>query len=149
QVMEQLQHLGVPAGPVLNARQLLTNPHLRARGFYESTDHPPETGLGIREYIGRGWKLSDANLHIQGPGPMLGEGNEYVLGTLLGLSGEEIGSLREEGVIGETLQGAVTPSSVSLDRQQELGWIVQHDPQYREHLESEFRDRKSTTDRSA
>lgn len=125
QVMEEFQAQGVPAGPVLNARQLLGDPHLRARRLFEAVEHPSESGLGRREYLGRGWKLSGNDLRIRKPAPRLGEDNHYVLGQILGLSTREIDQLRQEGVIGETLEGASVPSSVPLARQVELGWIVE------------------------
>jgi crotonobetainyl-CoA:carnitine CoA-transferase CaiB-like acyl-CoA transferase len=129
QVMEALQARGVPAGPVLNARQLLADPHLRARGFFEAVEHPPGTGLGRREYLGRGWKLSGSPARIQGPAPCLGEGNDYVLRRVLGLPEEEIARLRQAGVIGEELMGGgPPPSTVPLERQVELGWVVEYDP---------------------
>jgi crotonobetainyl-CoA:carnitine CoA-transferase CaiB-like acyl-CoA transferase len=127
QAMEQLQAAGVPAGPVLNASGLLADPHLRARNLFETVEHPPETGLGNREYLGRGWKLSGNSLRIRGPAPRLGEANDYVLAEVLGLSPNEIADLRKEGVIGEDLTGAGAPSTVPLDRQAELGWIVEYD----------------------
>ena len=127
QVMETLQGVGVPAGPVLNARGLFSDPHYRARGFFEATDHPPETGLGRREYIGRGWKLSEGTAHIQGPAPILGEANDYVLSRVLALSAKEIGQLKEEGAIGDTIMGGQTPTTVPLERQAELGWIAGYD----------------------
>jgi hypothetical protein len=117
---------------VLNARQLLSDPHLRARGFFEAVEHPPEVGLGRREYLGRGWKLSGNNIRIRKPAPFLGEDNHYVLGQILGLSTQEIDQLRQEGVIGETLEEASTPSFVPLARQVELGWIVEYDPEYQQ-----------------
>ena len=58
QVMEVLQGAGVPAGPVLTAGQALADPHFRQRGFFEKVAHPDQTGLGTKEYIGRGWKFS-------------------------------------------------------------------------------------------
>ncbi|MCH7606364.1 MAG: CoA transferase [Chloroflexi bacterium] len=126
-VMETLQGVGVPAGPVLNARGLLSDLHYQARGFFEATDHPTETGLGRREYIGRGWKLSEGGAAIQGPAPMLGEANDYVLGHVLALSGKEIDQLTEEGAIGDTIMGGQTPNTVTLERQAELGWIAGFD----------------------
>ena len=134
QAMEKLQASGVPAGPVLNAPGLLADPHLRARNFFETVEHPPETGLGHREYLSRGWKLSGSSIHIRRPAPLLGEANDYVLGEVLGLSREEIERLHQEGIIGEELMGASTPSTVSLARQAELGWIVEYDPNYQEVL---------------
>jgi crotonobetainyl-CoA:carnitine CoA-transferase CaiB-like acyl-CoA transferase len=134
QVMEALQALGVPAGPVLNARQLLADPHFRARGFFEAVIHPPETGLGRREYLGRGWKLSGSALNIGGPAPRLGEGNDYVLRQVLGLGQDEIDKLRLEGVIGEMPAGGKPPASIPLEQQVELGWTVEQDPDYRDFL---------------
>ena len=136
QVMERLQGLGIPAGPVLNARGLLTDPHIRARGLFEPTVHPGATGLGNREYLGRGWKLSSSEVKIRGPAPMLGEGNEYVLGEIIGLGFAEIQALRDEGAIGEFPTGGFVPGAVSLERQVELGWTVSYDPDFREILDN-------------
>jgi crotonobetainyl-CoA:carnitine CoA-transferase CaiB-like acyl-CoA transferase len=130
QVMEELQSRGIPSGPVLNARGLLADPHLRARGFFESVKHSPETELGRREYLSRGWTLSDSDVQVRGEAPRLGEGNEYVLGDVLGLNSAEIEDLRKKGVIGEELLGGGAPSTVPLARQEELGWIVRHEPGY-------------------
>jgi crotonobetainyl-CoA:carnitine CoA-transferase CaiB-like acyl-CoA transferase len=130
QVMEALQSRGVPAGPVLNARQLLADPHLHARGFFEVVDHPPEAGLGRREYISRGWKLSGSDVRMRQPAPLLGEANDYVLRQVLGLAQWEIDQLRQEGVIGERPAEGRLPSTVPLAHQVELGWIVAQDPGY-------------------
>ena len=130
QVMEKLQAAGIPAGPVLNARGLLSDPHFRARGFFEAVDHPSATGLGRREYIGRGWKLSRDNLAIGGPAPLLGEHNAYVLHDILGLSEYEIESLQKEDLIGNVPAGGNPPPTVPLQRQVNLGWTVEFDPDY-------------------
>jgi crotonobetainyl-CoA:carnitine CoA-transferase CaiB-like acyl-CoA transferase len=134
QVMDRLQGVGVPAGPVLNARGLLTDPHIRERRLFEPADHPEVTGLGRREYLGRGWKLSGSEVKVRGPAPILGEGNEYVLGEVMGLGADEIQALRDEGAIGEHPIGATTPGAVSLERQVELGWTVSYDPEFRQIL---------------
>ena len=130
QVMEKLQEAGVPAGPVLNARGLLADPHFRARGFFEAVDHPPATELGRREYISRGWKLSRDNPAIGGPAPLLGEHNVYVLRDVLGLSADEIESLQRENLIGNVPIGGQPPSTVPLQRQVELGWTVEQHSDY-------------------
>ena len=134
QVMGSLQASGVPAGPVLNARGLLADPHLRSRGFFQQVDHPPETGLGQREYVSRGWRLSESDMGIRGPAPRLGEANDYVLMEVLGMNGSEVDQLVREGIIGEAPKGGAPPSSVPLERQVELGWIVEQDPGYQEFL---------------
>ena len=130
QVMETLQSAGVPAGPVLDARGLLADPHFAARGFFEGVDHPSQTGLGHRAYIGRGWKLSKNKVAIRRPAPLLGEQNEYVLEELLALPQHELASMVQEGLVGQEPVGGGAPSSVSLERQVELGWTVESDPDY-------------------
>ncbi|MCH8832198.1 MAG: CoA transferase [Chloroflexi bacterium] len=127
QVMEALQSAGVPAGPVLNAKALLADPQYRARGFFQPADHPVETGLGRREYVGRGWSLSESPINPIRPAPMLGEANDYVLSRILGLNDEEIQRLKDAGTVGDTLADAQTPSIVPLERQVELGWISGYD----------------------
>ena len=150
QVVNALQAVGVPAGPALDAGQLLADPHLRARGFFETVEHPPDSdadsrsgpdgdrkslpksksNLGRREYLGRGWRLSGADVHLTGPAPLLGEDNEYVLGQLLGRSAPDLDRLRADGVIGERLEGAGTAAVVPLARQEELGWIAGYSTDY-------------------
>lgn len=127
QVMEVLQAAGVPAGPVLNAGQLLADTHLRDRNYFETVEHPPETGLGRREYVSRGWRLSDAAIHIRSGAPMLGDSNGHVLEGLLGLDGPEIQRLEDGGIIGSRPIGGSPIGAVPLETQAELGWIVGYD----------------------
>ena len=131
EVMRLLQQRGVPAGPVLDGKGLLSDPQLRARRFFETVEHPAETGLGRREYIGRGWKMSDNDVSIRKPAPLLGEDNRYVLSDVLGLGQSEITELENGNAVGRTLEGARTPGAVPLERQVELGWTVRYDADYR------------------
>ena len=134
EAMDALQRAGVPAGPVLNARGLLQDPHLRERGYFEKAHHTPESGLGTREYVSRGWRLSNADVSIRGPAPTLGADNRRLLSGLLGLSETTIAELEDEDTIGSTLLGASEPASVPLHRQVELGWTVDYDSDYQQHL---------------
>ena len=127
QVMEALQSAGIPAGPVLNAKALLADPQYRARGFFQPADHADETGLGRKEYVGRGWSLSESLINPIRPAPMLGEANDYVLSRMLCLNDEEIQRLKDAGTVGDTLADARAPSIVPLERQVELGWISGYD----------------------
>jgi len=127
QIMEALQSAGVPAGPVLNAKALLADPQYRARGFFQPADHADETGLGRKEYVGRGWSLSESPVNPIRPAPMLGEANDYVLSRMLCLNDEEIQRLKDAGTVGDTLADARAPSIVPLERQVELGWISGYD----------------------
>ena len=130
EVMNLLQAAGIPAGPVLDGRDLLRDPHFRDRGYFETVVHPPETELGRQEYVSRGWRMSGNDVHIQKPAPMLGKDNQYVLSHVLGLSEPEIADLEAADAVGQRLAGAQTPSAVPLERQVELGWTVDYDTDY-------------------
>jgi len=127
QVMEILQGAGVPAGPVLTAGQALADPHFRQRGFFERVDHPADTGLGTKEYIGRGWKFSGSRAGIGGPAPLLGEANDYALHEVLGLPTEWVEALAEQEVTGVEPIGGRAPSQVPLEVQVDLGWVAAFD----------------------
>ena len=129
-VMHTLQAVGVPAGPALDGRDLLRDEHFRARGYFEAVDHHPDTGLGRREYVSRGWRMSDSDVRIRKSAPLLGEDNPYVLAQLLGLSDARIAELEASDAIGRELTGGQTPTAVPLDRQVELGWTVDYDTDY-------------------
>ncbi len=131
QVMETLQGASVPAGPVLTAGQALADPHFRQRGFFEKVTHPEETGLGTKEYIGRGWKFSASRAGIGGPAPLLGEANDYALREILGLSAVQMEALAEQEVIGDEPIGGRAPSQVPMDAQVELGWVAAFDPDFK------------------
>ncbi len=98
-VAEALQAAGVPCSPMLSVPEVFADPHLRARGFYESVSH---SVAGVWEVEGPHWHMSESPGHIRLPAPAFGEHNGYVLGELLGLSQEEIATLEREGVTGTT-----------------------------------------------
>jgi crotonobetainyl-CoA:carnitine CoA-transferase CaiB-like acyl-CoA transferase len=98
-VSEALQAAEVPCSPVLSVPEVFAEPHLRARGFYESVSHAV---AGVWEVEGPHWRLSESPGHIRLPAPAFGEHNRYVLGELLGLSAEEMAALEQEGVTGST-----------------------------------------------
>ncbi|MBO54974.1 MAG: hypothetical protein CL886_04855 [Dehalococcoidia bacterium] len=127
QIMILLQENGIPCGQVLNAKEMLADNNFIDRGYFESIEHPISSGIGKRRYTSRGWSLSRNQISIKTPAPSLGEANEYVLGELLALPHEHVVALEEQGAIGETLEGAKIPEVISLERQSELGWIVDYD----------------------
>jgi len=96
-VMRILQAAGVPAGPVLDAKELIEEPHLNARGIWETVPHPV---AGARAEIAPFALFSKTPIHIRTPAPCLGEHNELVFGKLLGMSGEEIAELEKKGITG-------------------------------------------------
>ena len=91
----QLGEAGVAAAPSRDARDLMRDPHLRARGVFVELDHP-ETGP--RDFVGLPWRMSGCQPALKRP-PLLGEHNDYVFGELLGLDEAEIARLKESGII--------------------------------------------------
>ncbi len=93
----RLQALGVPAGVVQNAQDILDkDEHVRARGYYQYLDHP-ETGRSA--YDGPAARLSKTPGYHAGPAPLLGEHTFEVCERILGLSVDEIADLAAAGVL--------------------------------------------------
>jgi crotonobetainyl-CoA:carnitine CoA-transferase CaiB-like acyl-CoA transferase len=97
QAMHLLQAHGVPAGAVLKGGEILVDPHLEARGFWDVV-HNPEAGT--YRQVSTPWRLSKSPRRSTSPSPSLGEHNHYVLGELLGLSKQDIAALEAQGIIG-------------------------------------------------
>jgi benzylsuccinate CoA-transferase BbsF subunit len=96
EVMNALQPFGVAAMPVYGGEEIVADPQVQARGIIEEVEHPL---LGKRHVLGPPWRLSKTPARILRPGPLLGQHNDYVLGTLLGMSKEEIERLTAEEVL--------------------------------------------------
>jgi crotonobetainyl-CoA:carnitine CoA-transferase CaiB-like acyl-CoA transferase len=98
-VVEQLLSAGVPVSPVINGHFLMPNPQLEHREFYQNLQHPV---TGDTRYPGFPMNYSIlGNRFHSAPPPTLGQNNDEVLKSELGLSDEEIEELRENKVVGE------------------------------------------------
>ncbi len=95
EVMARLQGEGMAAGVVSNGRDQNEDPHLAARGFYRELDH---SEIGRHRYLMPPFRLSKTPVGPGLPAPCLGQHNEYVYRTILGLGDEELVSLLNEGV---------------------------------------------------
>jgi crotonobetainyl-CoA:carnitine CoA-transferase CaiB-like acyl-CoA transferase len=84
---------------VLRIQSLLTDEHLRARGFWEEVT---QADAGTWEMEGPVWHMSGVDAHVRMPPPMFGEHNEWVFRDLLSLSDAEIDALAAEGVTADT-----------------------------------------------
>jgi crotonobetainyl-CoA:carnitine CoA-transferase CaiB-like acyl-CoA transferase len=96
-IMQLLQKAGVAAGPVLDARELIAEPHLNARGLFEVTQHPV---AGAHPEIGAYALFSKTPISIRKPAPCLGEDNHYIFKQLLHLADTQIIALEDKGIIG-------------------------------------------------
>ncbi len=91
---------GVPAAPVRRTNdELLQDPQLRARGFYERVKH---WAGGEWSMHGWEWRPAGAGRCVRRLAPDFGADNEVILREVAGLSNEEITALEDEGVIGST-----------------------------------------------
>ncbi len=141
ELMERLQKAGIPAGAVLNMKELLLDQHLKERDGFEAVVHPDyegTRGLGTRLYPSLSWKLSKSTLPGVQPAPRLGEHNNYVLKDLLGLVDDEVNALEAEGIIGTVPLSASQPGihqSPPISEMLELGEMRGYDPNYREILD--------------
>ncbi len=96
QIMDLLQAEGIPAGPVIDAPDVMHDRHVEARGHMVPIEHPE---AGTHFYPGPFYKLSETPCQM-GPAPLLGQHNDYVYKELLGYSDEEIQRLTDEKHIG-------------------------------------------------
>ncbi len=137
EVTALLQAQGIASGPVLTAKDLLLDPHLKARGFYQLQTMPPEAeGVGTRPYVGMPWQLSKAPTELRMSCPTLGRDNDHIYRELLGLSDEDIEELTADGIIStEPLPGQTRPMPpLDIESQLRDGDIAGYDPNYKEIL---------------
>jgi crotonobetainyl-CoA:carnitine CoA-transferase CaiB-like acyl-CoA transferase len=101
ELMERLQQRGVPAGAVQNAADRYDrDPQLKARSYFVPLPH---SEIGTWPIEGFPARFQNTPINVGSvPGraaPMMGEDNDYVYRELLGLTPEEIATLKEEWVI--------------------------------------------------
>jgi len=99
EVLRILHSAGVPAEPVASAYDIDANSQLLARRFWEEVDHPI---VGAQRYPGWPMRLSGGpDTWYRSPAPLLGQHNEEILCEELGLSAEDLASLRDAKIIGD------------------------------------------------
>jgi len=134
ELMHALQGIGIPAGPVLNSKDVHYDPQFKSRGFLERVDYPRDRDMGSRMFIGRPWKFSNSPLAIQGPSPTFGQHNEDVLQGLLGVDADAYQSLVDDAVVATVpTTGEATPRVPELESL-ERGLLAGWDPDYLQKL---------------
>ena len=97
EAMEIGQRTGIEVGAVYTARDVVCDPQLQARGYFVELNHP---ALGRSfTYPGAPYTLSETPWQLRRPAPRLGEHNHAVFADELGVSQEQLVSLRAAGVI--------------------------------------------------
>jgi benzylsuccinate CoA-transferase BbsF subunit len=94
EAVDELQGAGVAAARTQSGRSLAQDPHVAARGVYQTVEHPL---LGRLKVLGPPWRMEGAR--IPGPAPRLGEHNDAVLREVLGLETAEIRRLVDAEVV--------------------------------------------------
>ncbi|MGO8863709.1 MAG: CaiB/BaiF CoA transferase family protein [Acidimicrobiales bacterium] len=99
EVLSALQSAGVPAEPVASAYEIDENSQLLARRFWEEVHHPI---VGAQRYPGWPMRLSGGpDTWYRSPAPLLGQHTEEILRDELGLSADDLASLRDAKIIGD------------------------------------------------
>ena len=96
EIMERCQAEGCPSTAIFSVAEIAEQPHLKERGYLVEVEHPL---LGTVRDLGAPFKLPESPGGPVRPSPLLGEHNDEVYGSLLGLSADEIDALRSEGVV--------------------------------------------------
>jgi crotonobetainyl-CoA:carnitine CoA-transferase CaiB-like acyl-CoA transferase len=91
--MHVLQQAGLCAGAVLTVAELVADPHLRERNYFQCLE-----GDSAQRFPGLPFKLSEVTPKITKRGPCLGEHNEYVQCELLGLSSADLKPLLDDEI---------------------------------------------------
>jgi formyl-CoA transferase len=95
-VIARAQELRILCGAILTVEDLVTDPHYRDRGVWDTIDHPI---AGAFEYPGTPLIMSASPRPDPRPAPLLGEHNEAVFGDELGLDRDELARLNAAGVL--------------------------------------------------
>jgi crotonobetainyl-CoA:carnitine CoA-transferase CaiB-like acyl-CoA transferase len=91
-----LQAASIEAGPVADLADLHDDPQIAHRGHFGDVHHPV---LGTHPAERHAIRFSDMEPRLRSPAPRLGEHTDAVLHDLLGMSTDEIGRLRDAGVL--------------------------------------------------
>ena len=94
EIVQSCQEWRVPAAPVNDVSDLLKDQQYQAREFWKELDHPI---AGRLPYAGPPFKMSETPARYQ-RAPLLGEHNEEIYRSRLGLSGREMDRFKQEGV---------------------------------------------------
>ena len=93
---QNLQQVGIPAYPSLDAIDMVNSPHVGARDYFVELEHPE---VGTRRHMGIPWTMSRTPCEVRRPAPCLGQDTDAVLTEIVGLSQDEIATLREKDIL--------------------------------------------------
>ena len=134
EAMEIMQAAGVPAGAVLNMKEMHLDPHLRKRGFFEVIDHGGAVGKRpIPEQLPA--KFSNVEIFASKRAPVRRRQRLRVSRPSRYVRGGVEGPLEEEGIGGIPNFPPARPTRKDLVETQDSGWF---DPDYLKELRKEY-----------
>ncbi len=103
-LMSQLQSIGVTAAKVCSAQDVIFDPHLEARGFWQFMERAV---VGVQPNPSAPWRrvnpdATSAPEALRSPAPTLGQHNTEVLKGELQMAPERFDALWSRGIIGDT-----------------------------------------------
>jgi len=135
EAMERLQAAGVPAGAVLDGRDMHFDPQLKERGLIEKVDYAPVRGMGPRRLIvGRPWRFGKLSPYVRGPSPTFGEHNREVLRDVLGYDDARVQALESAGVVADKPVKARPVVEMPMDERVKIGRLAYWDADYKQRL---------------
>jgi crotonobetainyl-CoA:carnitine CoA-transferase CaiB-like acyl-CoA transferase len=96
QATDKLLAVGLPVGPVQNAKEIFDCPHVAARKLMIDV---PDPILGSVKLVGPPARLSGSGDPITKPAPLLGQHNAEVLTEMLGYTEDQVRELKKEAVL--------------------------------------------------
>ena len=90
------QALGLPITPLQPPSRFAEDPHPHARGYFHQVEHPV---AGTGSYPGAPMRMSATPLSFRKTAPLVGEDNDAIYRGEMGLSVDEIASLKVKGVV--------------------------------------------------
>jgi crotonobetainyl-CoA:carnitine CoA-transferase CaiB-like acyl-CoA transferase len=125
----RLQAAGIAAGPVNDARDLICDPHLIDRGFFEDVEFDY---AGKRPLIGRPYVWPGVDVAVRGPAPRFGGDNDHMLRTVLGLDDARVQALRDAAVVTDRPLKLPDLGPEDLQALVKAGSLKEADPHYRD-----------------
>ncbi len=95
EVMDTLNKVNVPCGPIMSMEELVDEESLLATGTVVEVDHPTR---GKYRSVGNPIKLSDSKSEVK-RSPLLGEHTDEILIDMLGYSQKEVDEFRTKGAV--------------------------------------------------